>query len=67
MALGFEAEHQVVLAMFDLPSQHTLLLENFQLALQLTPNEARRLADGLRRKADEVEAAESSVGSLNES
>jgi len=58
MAIGFEAEHQLVLAVFDLPSTHPHPLKDFQLALQMTPNEARQIADAFKRKADEVEAAQ---------
>lgn len=54
MAVAYEPTRQVVLAMFDLPSEQTHLVEDLRLAVQLSPSEARQLAGMLTRKADEA-------------
>lgn len=55
LAVAYEPSRQAVLALFDLPSEHTHLVEDLQLGLALTPAEARQLAGMLIRKADEAE------------
>jgi hypothetical protein len=40
----------------DIPDNQLGMAPNTGLALRMTPTEARRLADALRRKADEAEA-----------
>ena len=55
MAVAYEPTRHMVLATFDLPSEHTRLVEDLRLAVQLSPSEARQLAGMLTRRADEAE------------
>jgi hypothetical protein len=63
MAVAYEPSRQMVLTMFDLPSEQTHLVEDLRLAVQLSPSEARQLAGMLARKADEA-GADSGLPSL---
>jgi hypothetical protein len=54
MAVAYEPTRQMVLAVFDLPSAQTHLVEDLRLGIQLSPIEARQLAGMLMRKADEA-------------
>jgi hypothetical protein len=54
MAVGHEPSRGLVVAMFDLPQSLTHLVEDLSLAVQLSPAEARQLAEMLTRKADET-------------
>ena len=46
-----DRDRQMVLAMFDLPEKHAHSVERLRLTLQLTPSEARKLAQTLTREA----------------
>ena len=61
MVVGYEPSRDVVVAMFDLPQSLTHLVEDLSLAVQLSPTEARQLAEMLTRRAGEAEGEPPSI------
>ena len=59
MVVAQEPSRQMVVVGFDLASEDTHLVEDLMLAIQLSPSEARKLAELLVRRAAETEAERS--------
>jgi len=55
MVVLYNPFRHLVVVGFDLPSEDTHLVEDLMLAIQLSPDEARQLAELLIRRADEAE------------
>lgn len=51
VGVSVDQDRQMVLAMLDLPAQHTHLAEDLQVAIRLTASEARKLARTLTQKS----------------
>ena len=56
IVVAHEPSRQMVVVGFDLASEDTHLVEDLMLAIQLSPCEARQLAELLVRRAAETEA-----------